>query len=336
MSIPESVIQIHLVRNRLQVYLLNGPSRKILCSLDLRERPTFYTDHGEVVCQLASGHEFRFDGLSYDESQLLMDGVASAMKRSEWGKRATVIAAIGAIGAVAVAGLLWLTPHIGQTAAGTPSAPKAPAWVAQETSPPLPPSLPVTAAAPAAPVDGWELPAPKRTVLADNLAKAAARDLFTVTYSQGHARTLYVFADPACPNCQRLEPALKSAAETVNVVVFPVAVIGGDQSVDSISKVLCLPANQRAQAWEKLLDPLNDMPKPGQAAQAVDAKPAIDGACESAKQALGVNEVAYQTYRIPGTPWVISDDGRHVPQSVVRDRGQLEAWLKKENHDGAK
>lgn len=334
MSIPESVIQIHLVRNRLQVYLLNGPSRKVLCSLDLRERPTFHTDHGEVVCQLASGHEFRLDGLSYDESQLLMDGVASAMKRSEWGKRATVIGTIGAIGAVAVAGLLWLTPHIGQTGVGMPSALKAPAWVVQESS--TPPSLPATATAPAAPVDGWELPAAKRTVLADNLGKAAARDLFTVTYSQGHARTLYVFADPACPNCQRLEPALKAAAETVNVVVFPVAVIGGDQSVDSISKVLCLPANQRAQAWDKLLDPLNDIPKPGQAVKPGDAQPSIDRACESAKQALGVNEVAYQTYRIPGTPWVISDDGRHVPQSVVRDRGQLEAWLKKGNHDGAK
>lgn len=331
MSIPESVIQIHLVRNRLQVYLLNGPSRKVLCSLDLRERPTFHTDHGEVVCQLASGHEFRLDGLSYDESQLLMDGVASAMKRSEWGKRAAVVSAIGA---VAVVGLLWLTPHIGQVAAGMPSAPKAPAWAEQET--PTPPLPPATAAATATAADGWELSAVKRTVLADNLGKAAARDLFTVTYSQGHARTLYVFADPACPNCQRLEPALKAAAESVNVVVFPVAVIGGDQSVDSISKVLCLPANQRAQAWDKLLDPLNDVPKPGQAAQTVDAQPAIDGACESAKQALGVNEVAYQTYRIPGTPWVISDDGRHVPQSVVRDRGQLEAWLQKGNHDGAK
>lgn len=181
------------------------------------------------------------------------------------------------------------------------------------------------------PADGWLLPASVRAELPDKLRKAADRKLFTIDYSTGHERTLYVFADPECPNCQRLEPALNAAAADFNVVIFPVAVIGQDKSIASITPVLCLSPEQRKGAWAKLFDVGNDVLNLGKVDRAAPvnadatAQRTID--CDVANKALGVNEVAYKTYRIPGTPWVIADDGRHVSQDVLQDVQKLQSFM---------
>ena len=170
--------------------------------------------------------------------------------------------------------------------------------------------------------NGWSLPASAR--LPEKLRNAAERKLFTVDYSTGHERTLYVFADPSCPNCQRLEPLLQAASNAVNVVVFPVAVIGKEKSIAAVTPVLCLPPEKRKAAWAALFDPGHDGLSLGNAPANSNEG---SSECSIANQALGINELAYKTYRIPGTPWVIADDGRHVPQAVLRDPAKLDAFL---------
>lgn len=181
------------------------------------------------------------------------------------------------------------------------------------------------------PADGWLLPATVRAELPDKLQKAADRKLFTIDYSTGHKRTLYVFADPECPNCQRLEPALNAAAADFNVVIFPVSVIGQDKSIASITPVLCLSPEQRKEAWAKLFDVGNDVLNLGKLDRATPLNVADTSQstndCDVANKALGVNEVAYKTYRIPGTPWVIADDGRHVSQDVLQDALKLQSFM---------
>lgn len=181
------------------------------------------------------------------------------------------------------------------------------------------------------PADGWLLPATVRAELPDKLQKAADRKLFTIDYSTGHKRTLYVFADPECPNCQRLEPALNAAAADFNVVIFPVSVIGQDKSIASITPVLCLSPEQRKEAWAKLFDVGNDVLNLGKLDRATPVNAADTSQstndCDVANKALGVNEVAYKTYRIPGTPWVIADDGRHVSQDVLQDALKLQSFM---------
>lgn len=176
----------------------------------------------------------------------------------------------------------------------------------------------------ASPGDGWTRPESMRAALPVNLQMAAERKLFTVEYSSGHARTLYVFADPECPNCQRLEPALEAAAKEFNVVVFPVTVIGREKSIASITPVLCLPPEQRKAAWSDLFDVGHGVMELGKAQESAAVEP---GHCDIAGKALGVNEVAYQTYRIPGTPWAIADDGRHVSQEVLQNPLKLQAFM---------
>ncbi|WP_210454570.1 thioredoxin fold domain-containing protein [Pantoea ananatis] len=194
---------------------------------------------------------------------------------------------------------------------------------------PLPQAQAPSAAAPA---DGWDLPQSVRSALPSKLKSAASRGLFTVPLSSGHARTLYVFADPACPNCQRMERHFETAAGTVNVVIFPVTIEGREASLKALTPVMALPEAERAAAWKQLFAADAGIGVPG-GVQAAPA-PADENQAETARGAIGVNEVAFRAYRLPGTPWTISDDGRYVPQSVLSSPAALTAFLNGGGHDG--
>jgi TrbB protein len=291
--------------------------------LDLRHKPSFYLSNGCVVCLDAQGTTFTFDTLSGVESQDLLSQLVRA--RLDHAKKKTqhclayLVAAVTL--AVGVFGLSWgerSEPVESVVSHSTLSAP-------QPAVPTAPVQIPTAANAVAD--NGWALPPALRLTLPDKLRKAAERGLFTVNYSAGHARTLYVFADPGCPNCQRLEASLNALAETFNVVVFPVAVIGKDKSVAAITPVLCLPPEQRKAAWDALFDPAPEGLSLGKQKQEQASQSVESGACETANKALGINQLAYQTYRIPGTPWVISDDGRYVSQALLRAPLKLHTFL---------
>lgn len=182
------------------------------------------------------------------------------------------------------------------------------------------------------PGDGWSLPLSARLALPARLQKAASRGLFTVPLSSGHARTIYVFADPACPNCQRMERHFETAAGQVNVVIFPVTIEGRETSMKTLTPLMALPEAERPAAWKQLFAADAGIGVPG----AAPVPPAVtdETKAEMARGAIGINEVAYQAYRLPGTPWTISDDGRYVPQGVLSSPAALEAFLNGGGHAG--
>lgn len=184
----------------------------------------------------------------------------------------------------------------------------------------------------AGPADGWSLPLNVRAELPARLSKAASRGLFTVPLSSGHARTIYVFADPACPNCQRMERHIETAAGTVNVVIFPVTIEGREDSLKVLTPVMALPEAERPAAWKSLFAADAGMGVPG----STGVVPAVsdENLAETARGAIGINEVAFRAYRLPGTPWTISDDGRYVPQSVLSSPAALTDFLNGGGHDG--
>lgn len=99
--------------------------------------------------------------------------------------------------------------------------------------------------------------------LATVLKRNADRGMFTINLSSGHERTLFAFLDPACPNCRLLEPALKRLASDFNVVIYPVSVIGGEESTDRVAPLLCeKDAQKRAAGWHRLYSADNGMMTP--------------------------------------------------------------------------
>lgn len=325
MTATSNVVFSAVVHDNLLVAAKNTDGNlETLCMLDLDTKPSFYiADNGKFMCRDAQG-PFAMDVPTSDSSALinkLVEARLPAHRLSPNTRLATVISAVLLLGAGFATGLAMAPGLLGTDAVS----PSSPATVAAQ--PALPPkSAPVEAAAPAA--NEWTLPA--SVELGKKLRMAADRKLFTVDYSAGHSRTLFVFADPACPNCQRVEPLLEAASKEYNVVVFPVAVIGREKTIAAVTPVLCMAPDQRKAAWSALFDigqdglTLGQVPaQPGRAG----GEPSDQGACDIGPMVLGVNEQAYKTYRIPGTPWVITDDGRHVSQALLSNPTKLEAFL---------
>ena len=319
---------------------------RTLCTLDLRQKPSFYLNNGNVVCRAAQGFEFSLETLNNDEAQDLLNQLVTVQLHHSTLK--DILKVTGVVLAVAALtfGYFWVKAEdIQPISTPVGLAVTSPVLSAPKPLTPLPvlsaPSAaavrpiepaPSPTASSEVPDDGWALPQAIRATLPNKLHNAAERKLFTVDYSSGHARTLYVFADPSCPNCKRLEPALNALSDAFNVVVFPVPVIGKEKSIAAITPVLCLPPEQRKAAWDALFDSAPDGLNLGkqsekQASEGADSKAAQPGECDVALKALGINQVAYQAYLIPGTPWVISDDGRYVSQALLRDPLKLQAFL---------
>ena len=144
---------------------------------------------------------------------------------------------------------------------------------------PEPASDAVLSALPARPAP---VPVPAN-VMAANIRRAAERQMFTVTLSSGHARTLYVFADPQCAICRRLDPVLRQVAETVNVEIFPVSVYKGASSLALATTALCAGDASRAERWRSVLTPSITPPK-------------NDDDCDLARRAVAVNDQAFRVY----------------------------------------
>ena len=160
--------------------------------------------------------------------------------------------------------------------------------------------------------------------LATNLKNAAQKQLFTVALSTGHARTLYVFADPQCHNCRLFEPALQALSDSVNIEIFPVTLVGKDITAKSVVPVLCAPATTRPVLWRNLFDDgagMLDLAHPA---------PALPD-CKAGEIALMRNDRAFALYHLPGTPTVIADDGRPVPFVAMKNEIALSDFLNRGN-----
>lgn len=339
------------VKNNQLTAFATWQGRRALFVVNLHNRPSFYLHHASLMARMQYGEEMQlWSGLDTAEAERLLDAVTHALKQAARRKTALksaltlVAAAVVATGVYAGARALDsvnATPAFVQSQPFTqPTFTHNPALI---QTPPMPdlgpaPTSPRQAMMPAPQATAPVTPPPAtpdqgqqtadalqaaETQLAANLKKAASRSLFTVPLSSGHERTLYVFADPSCPNCQNLEPLFEALSTQYNVLVFPTTAFGGDKSAPLIKPVLCLPPEQRKAAWQKLFAVGDGMLHLGKD----KTPPAAPADCDLAGKALGVNDVAFKSYRFPGTPWVIADDGRHVPQAVMRNPDDMVKFM---------
>lgn len=164
-----------------------------------------------------------------------------------------------------------------------------------------------------------------RKNLATVLKRNADRGMFTITLSSGHERTLYAFLDPRCPNCRALEPVLRRLATDFSIVVYPVSVIGGEASASHVAPLLCEKDPQkRAEGWHHLYSADDGMVTPGLR----ENTPPDEECLKAARAAIDVNNVAFRQFGFPGTPWVLSDTGWHLPATLLQEPGKVSLFLK--------
>jgi protein-disulfide isomerase len=139
--------------------------------------------------------------------------------------------------------------------------------------------------------------------------------------SSGHPRTLYIFSDPECPNCRIFEPTVQALSAQYNVEIFPVTLIGKARTAEQVVPLLCAPADKRADMWRSIFDIGAGMLNPTAKSEPQPAS------CEAGQNALARNDMAFELYHLPGTPTVISDDGRMIPLQAMTSDAALQAFL---------
>ncbi|PHM67982.1 DsbC family protein [Xenorhabdus sp. KJ12.1] len=157
---------------------------------------------------------------------------------------------------------------------------------------------------------------PDAQKLLDSLKQAAATGKFSVKLSSGHDKTLYVFSDPLCPYCQKIEPDLEEAAKHFNIEIFPVSVIGHEKSAPIVEQVLSTSEKYRVTTWKT----------------AIENKPLSKDVeiTDETKKFAEANNVAFSMMNLQGTPTIISDTGYEVPQRLIRDIPALKHQLSQE------
>ncbi|HGV0046247.1 TPA: hypothetical protein ACNFPT_004552 [Enterobacter ludwigii] len=160
-----------------------------------------------------------------------------------------------------------------------------------------------------------------RNLLATRLKNGAAKQEFTIQLSSGHPRTLYIFSDPECPNCKIFEPTVQAFSSQYNIEIFPVTLIGKARTAEQVVPMLCAPADKRADMWRGLFDIGAGMLNPSAKADTSASS------CEAGQNALARNDMAFELYKLPGTPTVITDDGRLVPLQAMTSDAALQAFM---------
>ncbi|EBB7504352.1 hypothetical protein FHE25_21440 [Salmonella enterica] len=161
-----------------------------------------------------------------------------------------------------------------------------------------------------------------QAIRAASLKKAADSGRYTIALSSGHARTIYVFSDPLCPHCREIEPTLEALTRDYNVVIFPVTLVGKQDTVAAVSPLLCSAPLIRAPLWENIF-----RPGIGPSPATPDTKGPGPLRCADGDHAISVNDRAFDYYQLPGTPQLIADDGRDIPFSALTSDDALASFM---------
>lgn len=188
---------------------------------------------------------------------------------------------------------------------------------ATHTMVPGPSAAPV-AYAPALPMQAAPTPPsttaaaqPPAAEVAKGMADAVKDGRFSVKVSAGTKGPLYVFSDPSCPHCQDFERQLDILTKSYTIHILPVDVVGGALSSGRIAQMLCLPPNERQAAWKKLITGAG-----------------LGGAkqCAEGSAAGTADDRIFRALGLPGTPSIVSADGRIMPDTMSLKADSVDAW----------
>jgi TrbB protein len=164
-----------------------------------------------------------------------------------------------------------------------------------------------TAPPPLADLSATTPPASQR---ARALADGVSAGHYSVQRSNGKMGTLYVFSDPLCPACRKLEPLLDSLAKNYTVHLFPVSVVGGAQSHARVRDLMCNRPEQRLATWRDI----------------IAGRARSTPGCPDGDAAIDANDKIFGAMGLEFTPTIISGSGEILP-SHMRSVAAIGKWL---------
>jgi thiol:disulfide interchange protein DsbC len=150
-----------------------------------------------------------------------------------------------------------------------------------------------------------DLTAPKREALNKiDVSKLPLADAIVTKRGNG-ARTIYLFSDPDCPFCKRLEPELAKVDNvTIYTFLFPIDSLHPDAR-NKAESIWC--SKDRSASWSSAMI-TGQLPESKKCANPVERNVALA-----------------EKLNIRGTPYLMSADGRSLPGAAPAEK--INAWL---------
>lgn len=142
-----------------------------------------------------------------------------------------------------------------------------------------------------------------------DLLSIAAKVGFPLRQINPDGTPFYVFADPNCPHCKNLESELEKLDVKWNPIIIPVGILGDSSSAAVASIESVESPGAAAVEWKNAI-----------AGRSPTVLPTYEG-----KQKARVSQAFFTLLGLPGTPTLISADGRVIAQEI--SSSDLSHWL---------
>lgn len=154
----------------------------------------------------------------------------------------------------------------------------------------------------------------KTKQLAMILDDGAKSGKFTINWENSSSKTkLFVFTDPLCPYCKKLDKVLNEVKSEYSIYLFPINVISGDLVANNLAEISCITDMElKKRLWEALIN---------------DTYSAVSPQHESCFDTLEANSNVFRSLNLAGTPAVFNENGIQVPNNVLNDSSSLKNWI---------
>lgn len=136
---------------------------------------------------------------------------------------------------------------------------------------------------------------------------------YTVLRADGKKGKFYVFSDPSCGYCRRLEKELDSLGRTYTIHLFPVSVVGVKRTYERVHKIMCAKPKDRMSLWR----------------DAVDGRLPTGPGCADGDAAIEANNRNFLGMGFDGTPIIVSENGEQLPDSY-ESAADISRWLEQQ------
>lgn len=151
--------------------------------------------------------------------------------------------------------------------------------------------------------------------LATILEDGTKSNEFTINSENPSSKTkLFVFSDPLCSYCKKLDKVLDEVKSDYSVYIFPVNVVSDDLVLDNLAEISCEPDVQRKlELWHSLIN---------------DTYSSLDVKKEKiCSDRIEANSKVFRSLNVSGTPAVFNENGIQVPNNVLSDSATLKNWI---------
>lgn len=139
--------------------------------------------------------------------------------------------------------------------------------------------------------------------------------LFTINSENPLSKTkLFVFTDPLCPYCQKLDKVLNEIKSEYSVYLYPVNVISNDAVLNNLAEISCESDVERKKVlWNSLINNT----------YSTDIHIQDDKCFKS----IEANSNVFKSLGLAGTPAVFNENGIQIPNNVLENSIKLKKWI---------